>query len=353
MNSEQVKTCLQIGAAASTLAVHLYPRLKYVYAWTNNKLFQGSIKGELVRLHDVKTLKNRLDSGRVILKEPLKVNFKGTFLPASLLNKGWWERRNNPPKYSAPNATLERWLNHGFVQWGPSYDNNVLYSRDLKKIVGTHFIGQIGRGDEADSLPIVMPISKLNNIYEDCPHLIERNVNNKLMAVEAQVEGHLYHKKTLKRMHPNIYKELKNSNPFMKNAEVGDYCILVKDDEGKGRQGFFPKLKDTKQVYSGYMWLCVCPQKVLKEKKKNSPVDEKDLIFIWEHTDFTSPDSVAYNRDSLEFKYRYIENKRGPMALIAKSMWFASEREPDPEASEPAHLMAHMANNKCSEGGKR
>lgn len=62
----------------------------------------------------------------------------------------------------------------------------------------------------------------------------------------------------------------------------------------------------------------------LVERHGETPPELKNTFFVWEHTDFTKPDAVAYNLDSLARKTGYIESKFGKLALLQKSSHLVS-----------------------------
>ena len=53
-------------------------------------------------------------------------------------------------------------------------------------------------------------------------------------------------------------------------------------------------------------------------EKKPPRLDE--VYLIWEHTDFTKPDAVAYNLDGLQHKADYLRRRHGNLILLQKSM---------------------------------
>jgi hypothetical protein len=73
--------------------------------------------------------------------------------------------------------------------------------------------------------------------------------------------------------------------------------------------------REQTQVYSGYLWKCVAPKRYLKDKR----VSLNDVWFIWEHTNFASPEAVSYNLDSLERKEDYVRRDHGELVLVQKS----------------------------------
>jgi len=53
-----------------------------------------------------------------------------------------------------------------------------------------------------------------------------------------------------------------------------------------------------------------------------------EVFFIWEHTDFSKPDAVAYNTDSLEKKAAYFKERYGELVLLQKSSDLVPGEEP-------------------------
>jgi hypothetical protein len=60
------------------------------------------------------------------------------------------------------------------------------------------------------------------------------------------------------------------------------------------------------ELYSGYLWKCVCP-KIFLDKKDPQLVHS---YFAWEHTNFANRDAINYNLDALDHKLVYIAEKR-------------------------------------------
>lgn len=230
------------------------------------------------------------------LKKPIMVTVRGTLYPCALLSAGWWDRQDRTkacePKW---HDNLQKWLFYGFDLWGPSWD----FSWDLDAREGhkaqPYYIAQLGGGDEADSLPVVVPTEKAGRLYEE--------FLSGWGGLEVKVSGLLGHRRQF------------SSTPSSLDLMGGllDYCIWLKE----GVRGHkISLLVDRTEIYSGYLWKCMAPRKWLEEKRA---LCLNDVYFVWEHTNFADKEAVKYNLDSLEHKEQYIMKIHGELVLLQKS----------------------------------
>ena len=110
-------------------------------------------------VEEVKNAIDRLKRSGGRLREPVPLAVEGTLYPCLLLSTGWWERRG--PGLAVPDAwrdKLQEWLFTGFDQWAPSWD--VSLATEAECGIETDLIAQLGSGDEADSIPVLIPKGK-------------------------------------------------------------------------------------------------------------------------------------------------------------------------------------------------
>lgn len=232
------------------------------------------------------------------LKEPELIKVRGTLFPAALLAAGWWERKKEDKTFSIEwKNPLQRWLFQGFDLWAPSWD----ISWDFESAAGAAgrpCIAQLTDGDEADSLPVIVPPGKVQKLRDE--------FRDSWGGFECEVHGLLGHRFQLeeKRRLPKGYK-----------GEPMDYCIVLEDDNKKHR---ILRTRARTELYSGYLWKCVAPREWLKDAKQ---VGLDDVYFIWEHTNFAAPDAVAYNLDGLARKEALIATRHpgSELVLLQKS----------------------------------
>lgn len=226
------------------------------------------------------------------LRKPLAATVHGTFYPAVLLFPGWWERQldeqRSDPKWR---DGIQSWLFHGFEQWGPSWD--VSYAKSDQR--DSYVMGQLAEGDEANSLPVVVPPEKAAPLRD---HLAEANG-----IFEARVKGDVWSRARLS-------KEMKVVTTG--NSDF-DYCIVLDADRD---DHVVEPTRATTDSYSAYLWKCVAP---VEWTKPGVPVRLEDLYFVWEHTDLTRQDAVSFNLDALESKVQAIEHMYGALELVQKS----------------------------------
>lgn len=245
----------------------------------------------------VENLRAKLVQEAVQLARPIPIKVQGTLFPCALLSSGWWERRKESKiRQLKWRDGLQQWLFHGFDLWGPSWDFtwDVEHWAESKK--RPYFIAQLGDGDEANSIPVLLPAAKALRLQEA--------FNESWGGIEAEVSGVLGHRKHFaKYVDPGALELF---------GGLLDYCLWL--DDNKKTHVVAPKLEQT-QLYSGYLWKCVAPAEVLK---RGMPC-LNDVYFIWEHVNFADRDALAYSLEAMQHKQQHIARKYGDLVLVQKS----------------------------------
>jgi TIR domain len=247
----------------------------------------------------VQDLRARLIEERIALKKPVPIAVGGTLFPCALLSSGWWEKHGKAHirriKWADPN--IQEWLFHGFELWGPSWDFTWNFEHWERSRDRPYFIAQLGDGDEANSVPVLIPHAKAIKLQGELGDALQR-------GIQATVIGVLGHRKHFAAKVDPLALELFGG--------LLDYCLWVDEDNAKHR---IELSGEEPEVYSGYLWKCVVPKKNLADHK----LTVADVYFIWEHTNFASPAAVAYNLDGLRSKEEYLERRCGELVLVQKS----------------------------------
>ena len=240
---------------------------------------------------------------RKLLRQPVfkascNVTIDGTFIPCVLMSTGWWERGSQAAPPDVPWRTpVQQWLFRGFEAWAPSWDIS-----SVRESVKPGFIfGQIGSGDEADSLFVIIPTEKASSLRD----ALGQSLHKHSMGTQVRVKGQLCHR-------DHLPKEERIA--VMRWGKAFDYFIRI--DRANNEHGIEPAGAPP-SMYSGYLWQSLVPQQWWQDTAH--PPELKNTFFVWEHTDFTKPDAVAYNLDSLARKAAYIESKFGKLTLLQKS----------------------------------
>ena len=230
------------------------------------------------------------------LETPILITVKGTFFPAALLSSGWWEQHAKAkvcePLWRTP---LQQWLFHGFQEWGPSWDFCWDFAGSQEAQASRFFIGQIADGDEANSIPVLLPYEKARRLYDEC--------RCNWGGVEAAIRGLLGH-----RSHFPV--EVVAAGLL---GDSLDYCIKVMPDDRSHR---IELLTNRTELYSGYLWTCVAPKAWIKTL---TAISLDQVFFLWEHTDFTKEEARRYNLESLSHKEAQIRRQFGEVILLQKS----------------------------------
>jgi hypothetical protein len=229
------------------------------------------------------------------LDHPTLITVRGTLFPCALLSSGWWERHGTA-RHVRPTWRdhLQEWLFNGFDLWAPSWD--FTWDRDPTGNPNRPFcIAQLGGGDEADSIPVVIPREKARKLQE--------RLRDGWGGVEATVTGLLGHREQF----CTPYHELELFGGLL------DFCLWLNQDDTRHRISI---LAEETGIYSGYLWKCVAPLSLLEN---NRDLHLNQAYFLWEHTNFAKQEAVAYNLDSLAHKEEYLRARHGDLVLIQKS----------------------------------
>lgn len=265
-------------------------------------------------------LKRMLDAGGTL--RPRHVSVTGKFMPGSLLQFGWWERKNRSllDKNIAwrSDRPIQRWLFSGFEQWAPSWDIND-WNLDAAQQMDAPFIAQIGFHDEADSFPVIMlGTEKTKAIRADLQEIQhERGV----IACKARVSGVLCSSKYFARLVPADMADIVRD--LVKNDGLPPYGIIVREEDARDTIQLYPNQEV--DLYSGYIWRCLCPDKDYRPNGNNV----SDCYFIWEHTNLADRDCIQYNLDSLDRKEAFITGRLKDKGHIDRSMKKLQELTPE------------------------
>ena len=232
------------------------------------------------------------------LDAPLQLAVTGTLFPCALLSSGWWERHSKANvKQLKWRDGVQEWLFTGFDLWGPSWDFTWDVENWDKDGGRRYFIAQLGDGDEANSLPVLIPSEK-------AARLREYFKDQKWGGMEAEVSGLLGNRRHFAA----------DIDPQALELFGGllDYCLYL--DADNKRHCVEPLVQET-GVYSGYLWKCLAPKAWVKDRRPCV----NDVYFVWEHTNFVNRDAVAYALEALELKERYLARQHGELVLVQKS----------------------------------
>ena len=258
---------------------------------------QQSVDLTLAGEETTRSLRNKLLRGRHKLQRPVKITVAGTLFPCALLSSGWWDKhtetRNRNIKWR---DDVQQWLFHGFDEWGPSWDFTWDLEKKAKAKRHPYFIAQLGDGDEANSIPVLLTASKARKLRDE--------FQERPGGMEAKVTGVLGHRKH--------FAKLVDADALELFGGLLDYCLYL--DEDKKDHKVEQRADDT-AIYSGYLWKCVAPQAFLKEGTPRL----NDVYFIWEHVNFASDEARKYGIEALEAKEEMIRRRHGKLVLMQKS----------------------------------
>ncbi|HMI96928.1 MAG TPA: hypothetical protein VK479_10490 [Micropepsaceae bacterium] len=259
----------------------------------------GSWDPEILGRETVEDLRVKLIINRTQLEKPQPIKVTGSLFPCALLSSGWWEKNS---KSAVENVEwrdeVQQWLFQGFDLWGPSWDFSWDFENWESSKQRPYFIAQLGDGDEANSLPVLIPKEKAQRLQEYI------DAKGRWGGIQAEIRGVLGHRRHFDKCLDPAAIDLFGG--------LLDYCLWI--DESDPSHGIAP-LPQRTEIYSGYLWRCVAPESLLRGR----PPSLQDVYFVWEHTNFASKDAVAYNVDALERKQEYLERKLGKLVLIQKS----------------------------------
>jgi hypothetical protein len=226
---------------------------------------------------------------------PKLITVRGTLFPCALLSSGWWERHGKAQQVRMKwRDDLQEWLFNGFDLWAPSWDFSWAQSPGGGSS-RPFCIAQLGGGDEADSIPVVIPREKARKL--------QARLQEGWGGVEANVTGLLGHR----RQFCTECHELELFGGLL------DFCLWLNDDDKLHKISL---LSEETDLYSGYLWKCLAPVDWLKTGRH---LNLNQVYFVWEHTNFAKQDAVAYNLESLEHKERYLHDRHGKLVLVQKS----------------------------------
>lgn len=255
----------------------------------------------------ISDLRNKLRSNPKKLEKPQAITVSGTLFPCALLSSGWWDRKGGRNKENIPwKDDIQRWLFHGFDEWGPSWDFSWDFENWEKSRNRPFYIAQIADGDEANSLPVLIPKGTALAVQE---YLGEEGSWG---GFEADVSGVLGHR--------SQFAQYFSAGALEPLGGFLDYCLWIDPEDPS--HGISPRVDET-GIYSGYLWRCVAPKVFIKGDQVPSL---NEVFFIWEHTNFASKSAVKYNLDSLESKEEFLCREYGDLVLVQKSSSFVPGR---------------------------
>ena len=258
----------------------------------------GAIEAGIGDKETISELRIKLLQESQALDNPRPLSVTGTLFPCALLSSGWWERHSKASvRQFKWRDGVQEWLFTGFDLWGPSWDFTWDAQNWDQGRGPRYYIAQLGDGDEANSLPVLIPAEKARRLREYFK-------DQKWGGIEAEVTGLLGN-----RRHFAADIDPKALELF---GGLLDYCLYLDADNGK--HCVEPLARDT-EVYSGYLWKCLAPKAWIKDR---SPCIN-DVYFVWEHTNFVNAEAVAYALDALELKERYLARQHGELVLVQKS----------------------------------
>ena len=266
---------------------------------------QGAWDSRIGSRETVEDLRTKLLYGTHQPKRPVALTVTGTLFPCALLSSGWWEKHVPAGKAQrvAWRDEVQRWLFYGFDLWGPSWDFTWQFDDANARPDRPYYIAQLGDGDEANSLPVLLPAEKARRYQE---FIGAQQGSERWGGLEAEVTGVLGHRKHFTGALAPGALELFGG--------LLDYCLWLDADTKDHR--IMPLSRQT-DIYSGYLWKCVAPAAWVDNRIPSL----NDVFFLWEHTNFASPDAVQYNLEALEHKAEFVRRKYGDLVLVHKSSW--------------------------------
>lgn len=268
----------------------------------------------------IENLRAKLLYGDVQLQKPIPIKVQGTLFPCALLSSGWWERRKESKiRHMEWQDGLQEWLFHGFDLWGPSWDFTWDFENWDETKQRPYFIAQLGDGDEANSIPVLLPVSKAVKLHE--------RLSGTWGGIEANVSGVLGHRK-----HFEQYVEPGALELF---GGLLDYCLWL-DEEDKTHV-IAPRAERT-ELYSGYLWKCIAPVERLKGRLPSLT----DVYFVWDHVNFANRDALSYCLEALDKKEEHIKRRYGDVILVQKSCSFVPG-EPILPADHIYNMLLHKS----------
>lgn len=279
----------------------------------------GDVDASIGERENISDLRVKLVQDKQELETPKQLAVSGTLFPCALLSSGWWERQARAQKKQLKwRDGVQQWLFNGFDLWGPSWDFTWDLENWEKNRERRYFIAQLGDGDEANSLPVLIPGEKARRLQE---YFRDHNWG----GMQATVTGLLGSRKHFAA----------DIDPQALELFGGllDYCLWLDPDNPK--HCVEPLVEDT-EVYSGYLWKCVAPRAWVPSGRKPCV---NDVYFVWEHTNFANRDAVAYALEALDLKERYLARRHGELLLVQKSSAMVPGKETWPNEEIYALLL--------------
>jgi hypothetical protein len=114
----------------------------------------------------------------------MEMTVEGTFYPSALLTSGWWNKKSAALRKIRWRDGIQEWLFRGFEEWAPSWD--FTWDWENRGPAQTPYVvAQLAEGDEANSIPVILPLSRAKWIGERF---------DKWGGVQAKVTGLLGHR---------------------------------------------------------------------------------------------------------------------------------------------------------------
>lgn len=265
-----------------------------------------------VEFRNVAHLRNAVESEEIVPFRDKRqlVTVVGTFTPRLLLeqfrlkqkadeapqrDRGRWSNR------------LQEWLFQGLTDWAPSWDPRVSARGDPHRLVG-QLAPSPGDGcetvDEGQSVCVVLRGNHAKTARDSLQeHSWGGDENRQLWSggFGAKLTGRLCFQK-------HVLSELRH---VLRGQD--DFCIVVDDDGGE-----FECTRRTTS-YTGYLWKCIVPEIWMPHRRAVRDLRFTDVIFIWEHTEFTDQEAVMWSLESIRGKCDYFERRYGHSRLVEKS----------------------------------
>ena len=268
---------------------------------------QGAWDSRIGSRETVEDLRTKLLYGTHQPKRPVALTVTGTLFPCALLSSGWWEKHVPAGKTQrvAWRDEVQRWLFYGFDLWGPSWDFTWQFDDANARPDRPYYIAQLGDGDEANSLPVLLPAEKARRYQE---FIGAQQGSERWGGLEAEVTGVLGHRKHFTGALAPGALELFGG--------LLDYCLWLDADTKDHR--IMPLSRQT-DIYSGYLWKCVAPAAC----GQSDPVAQRRVLPLGTH-EFCQPGRGAVQLGGARAQGRVrapqIRGPRpGPQILVARA----------------------------------
>jgi hypothetical protein len=253
----------------------------------------GKVPGDV----EMSVRRLRTDLGKAkVGRSPVPMRVTGIFSTAVLLSYGWWER-TGPGVRPVGRNDIQRWTYAGFEEWAPSWD----FTSEGRHGNESFFLGQLGHGDEANSILVVAVGERARAIRTGIVGLMRER---EIAALAVEITGLLCHRSHLRKRNPEL------ASIAQRWHRDFNYCLLLDTDHHR-----ITPVHEVPDFYSAYLWKCLWA-------KDNAPPGLprlNDCYLIWEHTDLTKPGAIRYNLDSLQHKEEFLVREYGSMELLQKS----------------------------------